>query len=172
MAGRLVSVTRIDAPQVADERTMLLGWLAFHRETLRTKCEGLTDEQLKRRAVPPSSMSLLGMVRHYAEVEHYWWRQVVGQQPTLLALYCSEEHPDGDFDLVDEADVAEAFTTWDAEVAYGDQVLASLSLDEVVPDEGGQMSIRWLVVHLIEEYARHNGHADFLREVIDGATGV
>lgn len=162
---------RVDPPQVADERTMLIAWIDFHRQTLRRKCEGLTDDQLRARSVPPSSLSLLGLVRHYAEVEHYWWRRVVGQQPELPPVYCTPERRDADFDDVDTASVAEAFAVWEAEVAHGRQVLEGLSLEDTVPDGPQPMSVRWLLVHLVEEYARHSGHADLLREAIDGVRG-
>jgi len=155
------------------DREVLEGWLDYQRATLEVKCAGLDEEQLKRRSVPPSTMTLLGLVRHMAEVERGWF------QADLAAaapgpIYSTEEHPDGEFDLVDGADVDEAFTTWRAECDRSRQVLATFdSLDAVATEAttGDALTPRWVVTHMIEEYARHNGHADLLRECIDGATG-
>ena len=162
---------RTDPPFVADERAMLISWLVYHRDTLRLKCEGLTDEQLRIRSVPPSSMSLLGLVRHCADVERSWWRRTVEKQTDVAGLFYDEAHPDGEFDRVDEADVAEAFAAWEAECAHGDEVLAGHDVDDLGTRSGEDVSVRWVLVHLIEEYARHNGHADLIRERIDGVTG-
>jgi uncharacterized damage-inducible protein DinB len=161
---------RIDPPFLADERDMLVSWLVYHRDTLRMKCEGLTDEQLRMRAVPPSSMSLLGLVRHCADVERSWWRRCM-EKSHVAGLFYDDAHPDGEFDLVDEASVQEAFAAWEAECAHGDDVLSTLDLEDLGVRHGEDVSLRWVLVHLIEEYARHNGHADFLRERIDGTTG-
>ena len=162
---------RIDPPYLADERDMLVSWLVYHRDTLRLKCEGLTDEQLRIRSVPPSKLSLLGLVRHSADVERSWWRRTMERQ-TVAGLFYDEAHPDGEFDEVEEASVAEAFAAWEAECSHGDEVLAAHpSLDDVGHRRGQDISLRWVLVHLIEEYARHNGHADLIRERIDGATG-
>ena len=159
---------RVYAPFEADERTMLTAWLEFHRATLEMKCEGLTDDQLRLRSVAPSTLSLLGLVRHMAEVENNWFRfWLAGDGP--VTRY------DGDEDFsVDGADVDEAFDYWRQECANARAVLASFdSLDAVGPgqtvDTG--FSVRWVLVHMIEEYARHNGHADLLRESIDGEQG-
>jgi uncharacterized damage-inducible protein DinB len=147
---------------------MLVAWLEYHRDTLAVKCEGLTDEQLRMRAIPPSSLSLLGLVRHMAEVENNWFRfWLGGDGPT--ARYEGDE----DFE-VDGADVAEAFDYWRSECANANRVLDTFdSLDAVGAGQeiGAGISVRWTLVHMIEEYARHNGHADFLREQIDGTTG-
>jgi uncharacterized damage-inducible protein DinB len=161
---------RIEPPFVNDERNMLVAWLVYHRDTLRMKCEGLTDEQLRLRSVPPSSMSLLGLVRHCADVERSWWRRVM-EEDQVAGLFYDDGHPDGEFDDVDDASVEEAFTAWEAECAHGDDVLSSHALDDLGVRSGKDVSLRWVLVHLIEEYARHNGHADFLRERIDGAIG-
>ncbi len=162
-------VTRADAPLVADERAMVEGWLDFHRATLLRKCAGLDDAQLRLRTCPPSTLSLLGLVRHMTEVEHSWFGRVVGR-PGLI--YSSEERPDADFDDVDEADVAETFAAFHRECALSRERGAGRGLDETFLGRlGHPISIRWLYVHMIEEYARHNGHADLIRERIDGATG-
>jgi uncharacterized damage-inducible protein DinB len=152
------------------ERDMLEGWLDFHRATLRWKLEGLTDQQLKERSVPPSSMSLLGLVRHMAEVERGWFcRTLAGEDAP--AVFYDDANPDGDFDLVDDAVVASDVAFWQAQIDAAKAIAASRSLDDAGVRHGQPCTLRWIYVHMIEEYARHNGHADFLRERIDGATG-
>jgi uncharacterized damage-inducible protein DinB len=167
-----MTVERIDPPLVAQEREMLDAWLDFHRATLAMKCEGLTDDQLRARAVPPSSLSLLGLVRHMGEVERSWFRRVLGGEQAPPRYY-SDENPDGDFDDVAGAGVAEAFGYWRDECAHArERVAAAPSLDVTGTGRSGdRYSLRWIMVHMIEEYARHNGHADLLRERIDGAVG-
>ena len=158
---------------VNDERAMLDAWLDFHRATLAMKCDGLTSDQLRERSVPPSSLSLLGLVRHMAEVERSWFRRVFEGADAPPRWY-DEDNPDGDFDDVDDADVDEAFRAWEAECEHARSVAAATpSLDAVGRAQryGGDVSMRWILVHMVEEYARHNGHADLLRERIDGAVG-
>jgi uncharacterized damage-inducible protein DinB len=167
-----MTVERIDPPLVAQERGMLDAWLDYHRATLAVKCEGLTDDQLRARAVPPSSLSLLGLVRHMGEVERSWFRRVLGGEQAPPRYY-SDENPDGDFDDVAGAGVAEAFGYWRDECAHArERVAAAPSLDVTGTGRRGERySLRWIMVHMIEEYARHNGHADLLRERIDGTVG-
>ena len=157
-------------PPAASERETLVAFLAFQRATLRMKCEGLTPEQLRMRSVPPSTMSLLGLVRHLAEVERSWFRRGIAGEDAP-PIYYSDDDPDGDF-AVDDADPDEAFATWQRECDAADAIAAVHSLDDVDmrPDREGD-SMRWILVHMIEEYSRHNGHADLLRERIDGVTG-
>ncbi len=172
MAWTAPDVSRADPPYVADERAMLDGWLDYHRQTLLSKCAGLTEEQLKLRAVEPSSLSLLGLVRHMAEVERSWFRRrFAGEQVGFL--YFSEENPDADFDDLDTADAEADLATFGSEVERARTVAAPHALDEnfVHPRRQAEMSLRWVYVHMIEEYARHNGHADLIRERIDGVTG-
>jgi len=167
-----MTVERIDPPLVAQEREMLDAWLDYHRATLAVKCEGLTDDQLRARAVPPSSLSLLGLVRHMGEVERSWFRRVLSGEQAPPRYY-SDENPDGDFDDVADAGVAEAFGYWRDECAHArERVAAAPSLDVTGTGRQGEgYSLRWIMVHMIEEYARHNGHADLLRERIDGTVG-
>ncbi len=166
----ITEVERVDPPLDGDELATLVGFLEYHRQTLLVKCAGLTDSQLRRRAVPPSSLSLLGLVRHLSEVERGWFqRGVMGE--AAPPLYWSESNRDGDFDDVDDADVASAFDEFARECARSREILATRSLDDTFVRRSETISIRWLLAHLIEEYARHNGHADLLREVIDGVTG-
>jgi len=168
-----MTVERIDPPLVAQEREMLDAWLDYHRATLAVKCEGLTDDQLRARAVPPSSLSLLGLVRHMGEVERSWFRRVLSGEQAPPRYY-SDENPDGDFDDVADAGVAEAFGYWRDECAHArERVAAAPSLDVTGTGRQGEgYSLRWIMVHMIEEYARHNGHADLLRERIDGTVGA
>jgi len=152
---------------------MLGAWLDYHRATLAVKCEGLTDDQLRAQAVPPSSLSLLGLVRHMGEVERSWFRRVLSGEQAPPRYY-SDENPDGDFDDVADAGVAEAFGYWRDECAHArERVAAAPSLDVTGTGRQGEgYSLRWIMVHMIEEYARHNGHADLLRERIDGTVGA
>ncbi len=169
-----MTVERIDPPLEAGEREMLNAWLDWHRATLAWKCDGLTDEQLRERSAPPSTLSLLGLVRHMAEVERSWFRRTLAGENMPL-IYCSDDdNPDGDFDDIADADVAEDFATWRAECEAARKVEAaapSLELVGVQRRTGKRVSLRWILVHMIEEYARHNGHADLIRERIDGAAG-
>jgi uncharacterized damage-inducible protein DinB len=167
----MIGVTAIErdyAPTEADERTMLTGWLEYHRATLALKCEGLTPDQLRTRSVPPSELSLLGLVRHMAEVENNWFRFWLGGDGPRTRWEADEDF------AVTGADAGEAFDYWHQECANAREVLARFtSLDEVGAGQtvGAGISVRWTLVHMIEEYARHNGHADLLRESIDGAKG-
>lgn len=158
-------------PYLADERAMLTAWLDWHRATLELKCHGVPPQRLAERTAAPSSLSLLGLVRHLAEVERSWFRRVLGGEHAP-PLYYSDADADGDFDNVAGADVAEAFTTWRAECEHAREVVAGAESLEVTGVRRGEpVSLRWILVHMIEEYARHNGHADLLRERLDGATG-
>ena len=165
------AVNRVDEPRVGDERTMLEGWLDYHRQTLLLKAAGLTAEQLKQAAVEPSNLTLLGLIRHMAEVERSWFRtRAAGQD--VGYLYCSDDNVDGDFDDVPGADAEADYATFQAEVDLARDAAAGLSLEhEFSTKRATAISLRWVYLHMIEEYARHNGHADFLRERIDGVTG-
>jgi uncharacterized damage-inducible protein DinB len=162
-------VNRVDPPRHGDERTQLDAWLDFHRDTLLIKCAGLSSQQLKMRAAGPSSLTLLGLVRHMADSERYWFRRQFDAAP-ITAIYWDN---DGDFMAVDEADADADFATYIAEVHAARMTTANRPLDEkFVSSRGVTMDLRWVYLHMIEEYARHNGHADILRERIDGTTGV
>ncbi len=156
-----------------DEQATLIEFLRCQRLTLQLKCEGLDAEQLACRAVEPSTMSLLGLVRHMAEVERGWFRRRFAGQD-VPKRYQSEEHPDGDFDgaVANRANVEEAWAAWHDEVAFAEQFVLATDLGFVGHDGSeNPISLRELLVHMIEEYARHNGHADLLRERIDGRIG-
>ncbi|MEH0401653.1 DinB family protein [[Kitasatospora] papulosa] len=157
----------------AAERTMLEGWLDYHRVTLAMKCAGLTDAQLREASVPPSEFTLLGLVRHLAENERGWFREVLAGEE-LPPIYGTEEDPDGEFHVTEEDTWEEARTTWEAEIEAARANAAKLGLDGLsagVGKAGKPFTLRWIYTHMIEEYARHNGHADLVRERIDGATG-
>lgn len=156
------------------ERATLVEYLDHYRLTLEMKCEGLDAEQLARRSVPPSTMSLLGLVRHLAKVEHSWCRRVMEGGQDLPRLYWTESDRDLDFNgaVADDAVVEEAWSSWRREVDHAREYVesaASLDIEGTHPD--GPIALREVLVHLIEEYARHAGHADLLRECIDGRTG-
>jgi uncharacterized damage-inducible protein DinB len=165
------TVDRTEDLKTGDERTLLESWLDYHRQTLLTKAAGLTAEQLKRAAVEPSNLSLLGLIRHMAEVERSWFRRRAGGADIPM-LYCPPDNIDGDFDDVAGADAAADYATYLAELAAVREVAAGLSLDhQFATSWAPAISVRWVYLHMIEEYARHNGHADLLRERIDGVTG-
>jgi hypothetical protein len=164
---------RSQEPLLAGERETLVDYLRNYRLTLELKCAGLDAEQLARRSVPPSSMSLLGLVRHLAEVERNWFREVMAGEPRDK-LFVTREDRDGDFTgaVAEDACVEQAFRVWEAEIANADRfVREAASLDLLSRSERITINLREVLVHLVEEYARHCGHADLLRECIDGATG-
>ena len=165
---------RQNAASPVGERETLLQYLGSYRQTLRLKCDGLSAEQLARRSVAPSTMSLLGLVRHAAEVERHWTRAtMLGEDAPQL--YCSRADPDADFNgaVGDPALVEQAFAAWRAEQEASDAlVAASPDLGRMsVSTTRAPIALREVLVHLIEEYARHCGHADLLRERIDGRVG-
>ncbi|GAB2691272.1 DinB family protein [Nocardia thraciensis] len=169
---------RIDRPRdmtvkVGDERTLLQSWLDFQRLTLLVKCQGLTAEQLRARSVEPSTLSLLGLVRHMTDVERSWFRKLCAGED-LRYRYSTRDNVDGEFDDVDTADPEADLERYRAELELADKAVADLPLEHtfVHPRSAQAISLRWVYLHMIEEYARHNGHADLLRERIDGSTGA
>ncbi|WP_043625245.1 DinB family protein [Nonomuraea candida] len=165
---------RIDPLSVvaADERAVADLWLELHRETLLWKCGGLSAEQLKSRCVEPSNLSLLGLLRHMAEVERDWFRtRFAGER--VAYLYCSDDRLNAEFDDVDEADAEADYATYLRELDAVRETVANRPFDETFldPRRGIVMSLRWVHMAMVQEYSRHNGHADLLRERTDGATG-
>jgi uncharacterized damage-inducible protein DinB len=159
--------------RLGDERATLVEFLRCQRLTLEVKCEGLDAAQLARRSVEPSTISLLGLVRDLAEVQRSWFRRRFAGQD-VPKRYQSRADPDGDFNgaVADQAVVDEAWAAWREETAFADQFVRDTDLGFVGRDGGGgEISLRELLVHMVEEYARHNGHADLLRERIDGRVG-
>lgn len=164
---------RPDPPMTGPERDALRGWLDYHRATLAWKCDGLNDDELRLQSVPPSTLSLLGLVRHMAEVERHWFRRVVGGE-TVRHVWSEEWDFQAAYDA-SAATRAEAFTAWQAEVAHAREVereVASLDDTFFVESWGADASLRTILLHLIHDYARHNGHADLLREGVDGVVGA
>ena len=164
---------RSDAPAGSDERSVLTGYLRDRRLTLELKCAGLDEAAMACRSVPPSNLSLLGLVRHLAETERSWFRRTLAGQDAYR-LYRSRERPNADFDdaVPDPAVVARAWAAWRAEIAFAEDFVARAPDLGITGDHGeGPVTLREVIVHMIEEYARHNGHADFLRERIDGRVG-
>jgi hypothetical protein len=164
-------ITWADEPFTGDERAMLDGQLDYNRYTLLHKCTGLTGEQLARQSVPPSNLSLLGLVRHLAEVERSWFRRRFAGNPDLPHLYCRPDNMDADFDDLDpdraEADYAQLVE----EQQLAREAIAGRRLEETFAHSRyGDMSLRWVMHHMITEYAQHNGHADLIRECVDGGT--
>jgi hypothetical protein len=161
---------RVAEPVDSDERTLLLGWLAFHRDALAAKCAGLSDAQLVERSAAPSSLSLLGLVRHMAEMERVYgvWGNCCHSQLVWVWGTYDEGGPDHDFDC-DASQVSASMRAWRDEKAGTDGVLRRLDLDDSRGANG--RSVRWNLQKLVGEYARHNGHADLIRERIDGVTG-
>ncbi len=169
----MIEDRRVGPPIVGGERETLRGFLDYHRATLAMKCEGLTDEELRRSSMPPSTLSLLGLVRHMAEVERAWFRRVFEDNDAPMVW--SDEI---DFQAAYDASAstrAEAFTAWEAEVENSRRIereAESLDLTGRQPRWGEDVSLRMVMVHLLLEYGRHNGHADFLREGLDGTVGA
>jgi hypothetical protein len=163
---------RADPPGVAPERDLLQGFLDYHRGTLLWKTAGLTGDQLVTASVDPSVMTLIGLVRHLAEVERYWFQVCVAGKPVELELW-TDEHPDGDFELVDPAQTEQDLAAFHEAIRVSDEIASGYDLDHTFsrPNRDGEYSLRYAYLHMIEEYARHNGHADLLRERIDGLTG-
>ncbi|OKJ68500.1 DinB family protein [Streptomyces sp. CB02460] len=165
------SATRTPGSLVAPEREMLTGYLGWFRSTLLQKCAGLTGEQLAERTVEPSNLSLLGLVRHMAKVERTWFRQRFAGQD-LEPLYDPAKGKDADFEDLDPATAAEDYARLVEECRLADEIVAGASLDDTFTHNGEVFSLRLVHVHMIGEYARHIGHADLVRERLDGVTGA
>ncbi|MFA3835397.1 DinB family protein [Streptomyces aureus] len=161
-------------PLNADERITLESWLDFHRTTLAMKCEGVDDAQAAVAPVPPSGFTLTGLVQHMAEVERNWFRRVFAgeQAPPIYDSQADPSAPDGGFALAEGATLGDALATWHTEMTRARELCADRALTDTGCFMEQAVSLRWIYVHMIEEYARHNGHADLLRERIDGTTGV
>jgi hypothetical protein len=158
-------------PLIGAEREILTAFLDWQRTTFELKCSDVPPERLSERGIPPSQLSLHGLLRHLAGVERWWFRkQFAGEEVPLL--YYSHDDPNQDFETLD-GDVAKALAVWQAECARAREIVAAASLDDtgMHASSGEPVSLRRILVGMIAEYARHNGHADLLRERIDGATG-
>jgi hypothetical protein len=162
-------VTLPDGPLTGDERPVLEAFLDWHRAYLLHKCAGLNAEQLARASCPPSNLTLLGLIRHMAKVERRWFRErIAGEQHD--PMYDPALGADGDFEDLDPARAEADYGRLVEEIRLARDALAAASYDDRVMARDGEMSVRAVVIHMIEEYAQHNGHADLIREAIDGST--
>ena len=171
MVEDLVDVRRVDPAYLLADRQMLEAWLEFHRVTLLLKCEGLDDAARKSRPVPTSKLSLHGLLRHMAEVERSWFTRVLLSAPETPFIWFDPAVDDSEIVPLDDADWESDLATWHAECQLSRANAADKELDFTGVRRGEPVSLRWIYVHMIEEYARHNGHADLIRELIDGAVG-
>ncbi|MEU6664371.1 DinB family protein [Streptomyces sp. NPDC046821] len=164
---------RVQPPSAGNERDTLRAFLDLHRATLAMKCEGLSDEELRQRSMPPSTLSLLGLVRHMAEVERAWFRRVFEENDAPM-VWSDKIDFQAAYDA-SRSTGAEAFAAWEAEVENSRRIEREAeTLDKIghQPRWGQDVSLRMVMVHVLLEYGRHNGHADFLREGIDGTVGA
>jgi uncharacterized protein DUF664 len=171
IAGSVAGMDRVPEPPDGDERSILLGWLAFHRNAFAAKCDGLDAEQLAERAAPPSPLSLLGLMRHLTEMERVYAVWALGPKAGLTMVWgeYTDGGPEWDFDT-DASHADESKAAWLREQQRADErITAHTSFDDV--GDGNRRSVRWNLTKLVGEYARHNGHADLIRERIDGRTG-
>ncbi len=160
-------------PMNADERTTLESWLEFYRATLALKCAGLNEEQLRSASVPPSELTLLGLVQHAAEVERNWFRRVLtGEDAAPIFGPRDPDGHDGGFEVSAQSSFRDAVQIWQDEIKQARLNCAARELDDTAAFMGGEVSLRWIYTHMIAEYARHCGHADLVRERIDGHVGV
>jgi uncharacterized damage-inducible protein DinB len=162
---------RTEPAYVSDERTMLESWLEFHRTTLLLKCEGLDATALAARPVATSRLSLHGLVRHMADVERNWFTRVLLRAPETPPLFYDLAVEDSELVPLDDADWAHDLAAWQAECRRSREAAAGVGLDSAGLRHGQECSLRWIYLHMIEEYARHNGHADLIRELVDGSVG-
>jgi uncharacterized damage-inducible protein DinB len=167
----LVDPRRAEPPYVLAERAMLEAWLEFHRTTLLLKCEGLDDAARKRRPIPSSNLSLHGLLRHVTEVERSWFRRTLLRDESVPWIWPDVGGEDLELAPLDDADWATDLAGWHAECDASRAAAAAHELDDTGLRDGQPCSLRWIYVHLIEEYARHNGHADLIRELVDGRVG-
>ena len=171
MVEDLVDERRTEPPFLLADREMLDAWLEFHRTTLLLKCEGLDDAQRKARPVATSNLSLHGLVRHMAEVERNWFSRVLLSVPQTPHIWADVTVEDSELVPLDDADWAADLAAWQSECETSRRNAAGQDLGAAGVRAGERVSLRWIYVHMIEEYARHNGHADLIRELVDGAVG-
>jgi uncharacterized damage-inducible protein DinB len=171
MVGDIGDPRRVEPPYILEDRDMLERWLDFHRMTLLLKCEGLDDASRKRRPVETSLLSLHGLVRHMSEVERNWFRRTLLRDPSAPYIYCEDGTDDRELFPLDDADWETDLAIWQAECEASRQAAADHELSDTGLRWGEPVSLRWIYAHMIEEYARHNGHADLIRELVDGAVG-
>ncbi len=166
------TIERVDPPLTGSELEMLNSFLDYHRATLLWKISGVSDEDLRRKTVPTSTMSLLGLVKHLAYVERYWFQRRFKGENAIFPW--TKDDPDADWRIEPDETTESVIQLYNEEAEKSRRIVEASSLDDLAaiawPD-GSSPSLRWILFHMIEETARHNGHADLLREAIDGATG-
>ena len=163
---------RFSVPEQGSERETLTGYLTFYRQTLVNKCAGLTFDQLTTRSVPATNMTLLGLIRHAVTAEQHWFERIMpGNKVTWK--FISREDQDGDFDDLESHSLAEVMAIFEGTCAASDAEIAARDLDDlsIGDTHHGKVSLRWVLNHMVEDYARHCGHADLIRQSSDGATG-
>jgi len=159
---------RIDPPPSAPEKEMLAAWLDYHRDTALMKCEGLSDEELRHPMVV-SGTNMLGIIKHLAYVERWWFQEVFSAQDPEFPW--SDEDPDAEFRIADGESASAVFDFYRSECSKSRAIAAEANPDDIARHSKSERSLRWIFMHMIEETARHNGHLDILREMIDGTTG-
>jgi hypothetical protein len=159
-----------DGPMVGEDRPILEAYLAFQRSTLLSRCAGLTGDQLAQPAVPPSNLTLLGLIRHMAKVERIWFRERIGGEQ-LPPMYDPAHGKDADFTDLDPELAADDYARLLTEARLADAAMAARSFDDTIGHGDDVMSVRMVYLHMSGEYAQHNGHADLIRERLDGTTG-
>lgn len=171
MVEEIEDARRTEPDFVLGEREMLEGWLEYHRTTLFLKCEGLDDAQRKARPIASSLLSLHGLVRHMAEVERNWFHRVLLREPDTNYIWLDPAVDDSELVPLDDADWEADLARWQEECDDSRKAAAARRLDDTGIRRGKECSLRWIYTHMIEEYARHNGHADLIRELVDGSVG-
>ena len=171
MVDDLEDPRREEPPFLLSEREMLEAWLEFHRTTLLMKCEGIDDAGRKSRPVPTSKLSLHGLLRHMAEVERNWFRRVLLRESDTPPIWYDPAIDDSELVPLDDADWEADLAAWQRECDAARVAAAARGLDDTGIRRGEPCSLRWIYLHMIEEYARHNGHADLIRELVDGNVG-
>ena len=171
MVEDLADPRRTEPSFLLGERAMLEAWLEFHRTTLLLKCEGIDESGRKARPVPTSKLSLHGLVRHMAEVERNWFRRTLLKEPDAPSIWYDPEVEDSELVPLDDADWEADLAAWQTECEHSRIAASAHELDDTGLRRGKPCSLRWIYVHMIEEYARHNGHADLIRELVDGSVG-
>ena len=171
MVDDIDDARRSEPPFISPEREMLEAWLEFHRTTLELKCEGLDDAGRQQRPIATSKLSLHGLVRHMAEVERNWFQRVLLRRRDTTPIWFDPAVEDSELVPLDSADWKADLARWRDECEASRDAAAAFTLDDTGLRHGEPCSLRWIYVHMIEEYARHNGHADLIRELIDGSVG-
>jgi uncharacterized damage-inducible protein DinB len=163
---------RVRPTYVLDERELLNGWLEFHRATLSVKCEGLDDAQRRARPIPTSDLSLHGLVRHMAETERNWFGRILLRDQAIPRIWYDATGTDNAFLPIESANWEADFAVWQSECRAGSAAASRHGLDDTGEWRGKQVSLKSIYLHMIQEYARHNGHADLIRELLDGSVGL